>query len=77
MPSLIWQRYSPLTGPVHSASSSYAHHGPGLHRANRKIAQYEAQVKKTGGVFLPLIANPFDGLHKTHLPTLLPLGRRN
>jgi hypothetical protein len=48
-----------------------------LHRANRKIAQYEAQVKKTGGVFLPLIANPFDGLHKTHLPTLLPLGRRN
>jgi hypothetical protein len=35
-----------------------------LHRANRNITKYDAQVKKQGGVFLSLIAETFGGFHK-------------
>lgn len=63
---------------AHSASSSYANTQattvPGyasLHRANRKIVKYDAQVKKQGGVFLPLIVETFGGFHKNVIKVLI------
>jgi hypothetical protein len=63
---------------AHSAASSYASTQattvPGyasLHRANRKIVKYDAQVKKQGGVFLPLIAETFGSLNKNVIKVLI------
>jgi hypothetical protein len=63
---------------AHSAASSYASTQattvPGyasLHRANRKVVKYDAQVKKQGGVFLPLIAETFGSLNKNVIKLLI------
>ena len=63
---------------AHPAASSYsstqAVSVPGyasLHRANRKIVKYDAQVKKEGGVFLPLIVETFGGFHQNVIKLLI------
>jgi hypothetical protein len=63
---------------AHSTSSSYASTQattvPGyapLHRTNRKIAKYDVQVKKHGGVFLSLIVETFGGFNKNVIKVLI------
>lgn len=65
---------------VHPASSSFqasqARTVPGYaaqHRANRKTAKYDAQVRKQGGIFLPLVVETFGGFHQSVLKLLIEM----
>jgi hypothetical protein len=65
---------------VHPASSSFqasqAREVPGYasqHRANRKTTKYDAQVRKQGGIFLPLIVETFGGFHQNVIKLLIEL----
>jgi len=62
---------------VHPSSFSFqasqARSIPGYaaqHRANRKTAKYDAQVRKQGGIFLPLVVETFGGFHQSVIKLL-------